>query len=175
MTGLALPIPYTWQPGDTGNAAILNGQIRDPVTFLLNPPMFQADQTSGQSVANNTPSVIQLNNLLLDSYGGWNASTWTYTIPVAGWWKADMALQWAGNATGVRYCQLTQNGTASTIAIAQIPASGTGVLTCDISIPVQAAAGDTITMRGNQTSGGSLATQASGGFNSSFALRWIHA
>lgn len=174
MTGLALPSPYTWQPGDIGSASLLNGQVRDPILFLLNPPLLQVSQSSAQSIANVTPTVLQLQNLIADTYGGWNASTWTYTIPIAGWYDLDMVAHFAANATGVRYVQLTQNGTASTIAISQVPGNAAAT-SADVSIPIQFAAGDTVQMRVNQTSGGALSTQASGGFNSSLSMRWRHA
>lgn len=129
MTGLAVPIPYTWQPGDTGNAAILNAQIRDPVTFLLNPPAFTAAQTSVQSIANASTIQLIWPTPTLDTYGGWASGTPTrYTPQVAGYYDIAATYGCVANATNDRDILVQRNG--STIAQQSLTAATASDTTC---------------------------------------------
>lgn len=129
MTGLAVPIPYTWQPADTGNAALLNAQIRDPMTFLLNPPAFSAAQTSVQSIANATIVALTWPTPTLDTYGGWASGTPTrYTPQVPGYYDIAATYAAAPNGTGNRDILVNRNGT--NIAQCSMPTPSSADDTC---------------------------------------------
>lgn len=174
MTGLAVPIPYNWQVGDTGNAALLDAQVRDPMTFWLNVPIFVTTQTSVQAVATGSLVTVTWPAPAVDTYGGWSAGTPTrYTPQVPGYYDLFASIGIAANATGNRATVLEQNG--ATVGQQALPA----VSTADVAV-TQAYAPN-IYFNGTtdyfeavalQRSGGSLNTVVA---RTLMTARWVHA
>src|SRR4051794_26326700 len=111
MPNLPVPVPYTWTVGDISSAALLNAQARDTASFLLNPPIFEAIQTSTTTaVANTTWTPIAWSDpagILADPYGGYTAGAPTrYTAQVAGWYQVSGSIAWAASGVGARWVQI---------------------------------------------------------------------
>ncbi len=112
MSGLAPPIPYQWQVGDTGNAALLNAQLFNGLTFLLGPPLVSYQQSTAQSLASAGFTAVSWPTPVADTYGGYSASTPTrYTPQAPGWYLFIGSIGWAANATGGRTAAIYKNGT----------------------------------------------------------------
>lgn len=97
-----------------------------------------------------------------DSHSAFNATTGTYTAPVAGFYNISGSLAFASSATGYRYAAVLKNGAASfysafisgvTGDVTNVPFSGGTYLN----------AGDTIVVQGFQNSGGNLGTSTTAG------------
>ncbi|WP_042436581.1 hypothetical protein [Streptacidiphilus albus] len=113
MPGLAVPVPYQWQVGDTGNAALLNAQLFNGLTFLLNPPLFLAQQSSAQSFASGVLVAMTWPTPTIDTYGGWASGSPTrYTPTVPGYYSVTGTVACVANATGNRDAIISKNGTA---------------------------------------------------------------
>ncbi|MEU0940095.1 hypothetical protein [Embleya sp. NPDC005971] len=172
---LAVPVPYTYSPGDILGSGLLNSQVRDGLTFLLNPPLFVAAQASTQSVANTTWTAITLGTVTADTYGGAGSSS--YTVTAAGWYTVCGTVSYASNSTGARGTQIYKNGSPVTGHGAFVaPPSGSSV--CTVSTPtrdVQLSVGDVVDVRAYQSSGGSLSTFLNADQASGLYLRWSHA
>ncbi|MFC1410517.1 hypothetical protein ACEZCY_14760 [Streptacidiphilus sp. N1-12] len=174
MGGLAVPIPYNWAVGDIGNMALLDAQIRDPMTFFLNVPIFSTAQTAVQSIATGSLITLTWPAPPIDTYGGWAAGAPTkYTPQVPGYYEIDAVYQAAANATGDRLALIQKNGT--TIAQVSGPAAtasdSTGV---PVRAPLVACNGTTdfIEIVAVQRSGVALNTVVA---LTQFSAKWVHA
>jgi len=179
MTGLAVPIPYTWSPGDIESAALLNAQIRDSITFLLNKPIATLLQTvSTQTFTTATWTTLTWDaTASVDTYGGYNSGTSTskYVAQVAGTYRVNGLVNLVNNATGLRAARLAKNGTAVQGAQerrAPAPATGT---TVPVGWEIPLAVGDYVELLGFQASGGNLATLVDSETCSSLRIEWLHA
>lgn len=174
MAGLAVPIPYQWQVGDTGNAALLNAQLYNGLTYLLNPPAASYQQTSGQSLTSGSVTPITWPTPVLDLYGGYSAGTPTrYTGQVAGYYLISGSVSVAPNATGNRIAEIHKNGSGSAVVQGAVPAAGAANST---TVPVTGfvflnGSTDYIELDGFQSSGGPLSTTAS---VTSLNIFWVH-
>lgn len=92
----------------------------------------------------------------LDTNAAFNATTGVFTVPVAGSYSVQGTLGYTTNTTGVRGVQIRQNST--TRYEAMVAANPLGVF--DTTVPfnrvLRCNAGDTISLRGFQSSGGNL-------------------
>ena len=92
MANLPIPAQRTWTVGETVTDVELNSQVRDAITFVLNPPVMIANHQGGNTLPSGrwTPLDI-LSGKLLDTYGGIapydatnNPNRSKYIAPVSG-------------------------------------------------------------------------------------------
>jgi hypothetical protein len=173
---LPVPIPYNWNVGDTGNAALLDAAIRDPITFLTNPPIATLVQTSTQSIATSTSTAVTWPTPTVDTYSGWASGTPTrYTPQVAGYYLCIGNLGFAAtSAVGARDAQIEKNGTTvvNEVGVGNAGTSYSTVIGV-VSMVFCNGTSDYIELYANQNSGGALATVVSG--RTSLTVMWIHA
>lgn len=183
MSGLAPPTPYQWNVGDVGSAALLNAQLYTGLTYLLNPPMFEAVQTATTTSVTSSTSWTALPfsdaaGIITDTYTGYSASTPTrYTAQVAGWYWVCGCVCWASSSTGNRGIRLTKNGS---------PVQGGGTIiggaaaSQDTAIPSPVrkvflnGTGDYVELNVMQNSGATLATAFATDVSSSFSVFFAH-
>ncbi|MEY9944881.1 hypothetical protein [Kitasatospora sp. GAS1066B] len=113
MSGLPVPVPYSWSVADTFTAAIGNG-IRDALNFLLNPPIFVGIQATTQSMPNQNWVTITFDSTVVDTYGGHSNSVnnTRYTAPLPGWYTVCGVFATSSNPTSIRAARILLNGTA---------------------------------------------------------------
>jgi hypothetical protein len=76
---------------------VLNASIRDPFTFLLDPPTARLRRTTALTVAENVHQYIAWNVADEDSAGGWSAVDPTkYTVQAPGWYQATATVSLFG-------------------------------------------------------------------------------
>jgi hypothetical protein len=112
--------------------------------------------TAGQSIPNATVTTIQTPTIRDDSHGALSTSG-TYTVPVSGRYFVSVSINFSSNGTGARQVFVYKNGAVTGIGTTSVPSSTGNVTGCACSGYIQALAGDTITMRAYQGSGGALA------------------
>lgn len=179
---LAVPVPYSWSVGDPITAALLNAQIRDALTFLLNPPLCELIQASTTTtLANSTWTSIAFadsgSSIQADTYGGFSTGANTrYTAQVAGWYTVCGSISYNSSAVGARAAAIYKNG-SPLLGHSQIATNAAAALTVlatptrDVFLNV----GDYIELKGWQSSGGNLTTFINGDQSSGLYLRWSHA
>jgi hypothetical protein len=91
MTGTAPPppqIPAGWQP----LPADMDYWIGTPLEYLVTRPAFRAQMEAPVSLAPGGFTVIPLDTILEDPYGGWSASGISWTCPngCAGWYDVTL-------------------------------------------------------------------------------------
>lgn len=112
---MIVPALRTWTPGEIVTAAMLNGNVRDAVGFVLAPPAAVLRSTAAQSIPNNSWTSLTMNTEDVDNDGGHSTVTnpSRYTAQTAGWWRVNGGtMTFAGNNTGTRGTRLTVNGVA---------------------------------------------------------------
>jgi len=158
--------------GTTGAADVnVNTAIADAVNFLGHPPLFKGASTSGQTIGNTANVTVALASVI-NSFGGWNGSTSTYTVPQDGLYLTHGAVAWdntsgdAQRVTGIRV-----NGTiywgpghkAASLNLIGDVLPLTSVVTTKTQV-FSLRAGDTVQLVARQNSGGdqalSIATQS---------------
>jgi len=178
MTGLAAPIPYQWQVGDTGNAALLNAQLYNGLTFLLGPPIASLYQATVQSLLSGTSVPITMDSATVDSYAGHSTTTNTsrYTGQIAGWYWVMATLDFATNATGARSASILKNGTTTVTGAFGSAAAASGLYTTVSAAGLVYLNGSTdyIEAYGYQTSGAGLSTSSVSGQCSSLTAWLVH-
>ncbi|TQF04752.1 hypothetical protein E6W39_24165 [Kitasatospora acidiphila] len=162
----------------------MNAQLYAGLTFLLNPPMFEAIQATTTTSIPSGTSWTPINfsdaaGILADTYGGWSSSNPTrYTAQTPGWYWASGAVCFATNVTGNRAARIAKNGN---------PVQGAGTLIGGPAGSSQATAiatplrkvylngtTDYLEVHGLQTSGGSLNTQIYGDVCSALSISFAH-
>ncbi|RJQ68074.1 hypothetical protein D5S17_32750 [Pseudonocardiaceae bacterium YIM PH 21723] len=176
---LSLPSPATAITGQDVTAAFWNAQVRDAITFLLNPPIFNGTANSVQTIANNTVTALALNVNVIDSYAGHSTSTnnTKYFAQVAGWYLCTGTVSFSPNGTGDRSVRLVKNGTSVTGSGAFIPPT-TGGSNTTLTTPAMEVflnVGDFIEVHGYQSCGGPLNTNSDPTHCCSLNLIWKHA
>lgn len=112
-----LPVPSLAAPvvGNPLSQSYLTGQMYNALSFLLNPPLFQGYQATGNQSVNG--SAITMDSETADTYNGHSTTTNTsrYTAQVAGYY-----LVWGGVCVNGATSQteinvwVTKNGTEVT-------------------------------------------------------------
>ncbi|MEY9937286.1 hypothetical protein [Streptacidiphilus sp. MAP5-3] len=184
MTGLAPPVPYQWNVGDVATAALLDAQLYTGLTFLLNPPMFEAVQTAtGTLITSSASSWTPINfadaaGIIADTYGGWSSSTPSrYTAQTPGWYWVSGTICFPNNATGNRGIRIAKNGNAVQGTGTLVGGAASGQDTA-IATPLRKiylnGTGDYIEVHGTQTSGSSLTTAIAGDVDTAFSVSFAH-
>jgi hypothetical protein len=174
LSGLAIPTPYQWQVGDTGNAALLNAQIYNGLTYLLNPPIATLAQTSVQALTSSVVTALTWPTPTVDTYSGWASGTPTrYTPQVQGYYLCVGNVGFAANATGARDAQICKNGTGTVINEVAVGNAGTfNSIVSVTSLVFCNGSSDYLELYADQNSGSSLNTVVGG--RTSFTIMWIH-
>jgi hypothetical protein len=170
--------------GDVGSAALLNAQLYTGLTFLLNPPMFEAVQTATTtSIPTGAGTWTPINfsdsaGILADTYGGWSSSTPTrYTAQQAGWYWVSGTVCFASNATGNRGLRIAKNGGAVQGTGTLVGGAASGQATA-IATPVRKVylngTGDYVEIHALQTSGAALSTSLNGDVDTAFSVFFAH-
>lgn len=166
--------------GGVATTSEANAFIRDPIRFLLNPPIAELTASSAQSINNATATAVQLTAETVDDdvdgVGGHdNVTTNTrYIARYAGWYRCSGAVGWAANATGVRVAWWAVNGSVLNNATGAIQASAANILVavCRTKL-VYLNVADYVELIGYQTSGGALNTTNNAPDACSMSVHWV--
>lgn len=168
-----VPVTRTAVAGEVTLASHFNTNIRDPLNFLLAPPIFRGRQTVLQAIANNTSVPLTIDVEDVDSAGGHStvSNTSRYTAVYPGWYGHAGAVCWESNATGVRIIDWAKNGTGINGSRATVTPV-TGVITSQLARTDKTFlnVGDYLELLPFQNSGGSRNTAVTGVEQSSFSL-----
>ncbi len=173
---LAIPTPYQWQVGDTGNAALLNAQIYNGLTYLLNPPIATLVQTSVQTLTTSTVTAITWPTPAVDTYSGWASGTPTrYTPQVQGYYLAvgNIGFASTSSAPGARDAQICKNGTGTVVNEVSLGnAAAFNTIVGVASLVFCNGTTDYLELYADQNSGANMNTVVGG--RTSFTIMWIH-
>ena len=176
---LAVPSPANGVSGVDITAAFWNAQVRDAVTFAINPPILRVHQTTTTtSLPNATNTAITWDTNDVDSYSGHSTVTnpSRYVAQVAGWYQisASIAITATSSGSGA-WGYIAKNGTqVSPTAPGRLNPSTFQVITVATD-QIFLNTGDYIEVYANQNDGSAKATAISGGQFSMMSIRWVHA
>jgi hypothetical protein len=138
-------------------------------------PAARAGNSADQSVPNSTPTDLTLDTERFDTAGMHSTSTNTerMTAPIDGTYVISGNASWAGNGTGERHLNIERNGTTEIAHVSQIPWAAGPVQS--LTTVTRLSAGDFVTLRGAQDSGGALDVGGGGAqeFSPELAMAWI--
>jgi hypothetical protein len=119
--------------------------------------------SAGQSIANTSIDTLTWTAEQYDPIGMHSTVTNPERViaPMAGLYRVTVRVRYLANATGVRMCRVTKNGTTNVIweENTNPPSDGTSPSTLNLSFTVQLAAADYLIARCYQTSGGALSVE----------------
>ncbi|MFG3287251.1 hypothetical protein ACGF3G_00305 [Streptomyces sp. NPDC048179] len=177
----SVPVIASESPGNFLTGALWNANVKAMGDFLMGSasngvPRFRGYQSTVQSVANNTWTVLTIDTEVYDSDNGHSTTTNTsrYTVQVAGTYLVTGSASFAANATGNRGVRITVNGAAVTgsfVKTGSPDSSGSSGLATVAQAVCNA--GDYIEVQGNQNSGAALNTSAAGDVAVSLSVQWI--
>jgi hypothetical protein len=158
-------VPDTHDFGSgVGSSTEANAYIRDPIRFLLNPPLARLRSGAAQSLTNSTWTSLNLNTEEVDKdpsgAGGHDNVTNNsrFTAVYAGWYRVSgKAGIWPANTTGRRGVRYAVNGVAviASKILLQGAASSAGDTPCASTL-LFLNVGDYVEVQGFQESGGAL-------------------
>ena len=119
MSGLQPPSVPVFIAGTPGAQmpATMNSLVRDPLTFLLKPPVVRLRRTGALTVAESTHQFVAFDTADEDTYSGWSNSDPTkYTVQAPGWYQVTVttSLSGTGAAGLVMVADLAVNGASHT-------------------------------------------------------------
>lgn len=109
-----VPVTRTFVAGEVVTAPHFNDNIRDPLNFLLAPPILEVRNiTTAQSISDNTWTPFTFNTEDVDSSGMHSTSSNTSraTAVYPGWYQFSGATSFEANSTGQRGARWAKNGT----------------------------------------------------------------
>ncbi|MES2211025.1 MAG: hypothetical protein V4515_12735 [Chloroflexota bacterium] len=174
------PFTQTWTDG-VSSSSEMNNYVRDPLNFLLRPPMAELRQIVAQTLTTGVAAALTFtaSDVDQDYLGGTGHSnsvnTSRYTANFSGWYQVSGQASYVANATGRRGALWAVNGTP--IASGQLIGPATAASDIEFGARVKFVylnAGDYAELLGFQESGGNLATIVS--FNtvlSGASIRWV--
>lgn len=168
----AIPVIPIFPAGTAVSSAALTQCAAAAQWLCYTRPLTQLQQTSTQSIPNNTATAVTWAKIT-DRDGGFTSST-TYTAQTPGFYLLAACITYAANATGSRQCYFTVTTGASNPAGAGVttsfalaaPAAVASVPTSAVSkslVPQRVYTGDYFQVIALQTSGGALSTSTSDG------------
>lgn len=168
-----LPAPKTWVAGEDLTAGELNLELRDALSFLLDPPRASVYTSVDTTMATSTATAIAFDVEFYDTDSMHDNVTNNsrLTINTSGVYLVKGMVGFASNTTGYREVEIRKNGSgvARSRLQTQPTAIGTTVL---IAADIALTAGDYIQLFGWQNSGGNLLT-VSGATWTRFEARWV--
>lgn len=143
----------------------MNSYFRDPIAFLMKPPIFRLRQTVVQSLTSGVWTAVTFTtedvDTDVDGVGGHDnaVNTSRYTARYAGWYEVSFMANIAASAAGQRGGRVAVNGTAITGSESFIDATAAG----GIELPASTAlvflnVGDYVEAQALQSSGGAINT-----------------
>ena len=111
--------------------------------------------SSNQSLSNNTDTKIQLNTVVFDTLGTWDASNNRWVAPVPGYYQVTGQVRYTAAANNQRDVSIVVNG-SSTPLFSSMIGSNTAANWVQANGVIKLAAGDTVQLNGTQNSGGAL-------------------
>jgi hypothetical protein len=167
--------------GGIATTSEANTYIRDPIQFLLAPPIAELRQTSAQSLTTSTWTSITFGaedaDTDVDGVGGHDNVTNNsrFTARYAGWYEVAGGVAFAFHATGVRATRLAVNGSVLTGTQVLLQAVTSGSLYTAVPVRkklVYLNVGDYVEVQGFQSSGGALNTEIGSEAQSTMSLSW---
>jgi hypothetical protein len=136
--------------------------------------LFSVSQTVLQTFASGPWALARLQSVDVDDTGGWNGTTYAYTVPRSGWWRVSGHLIWQADATtGSRGSRLMVNGSTGVPRATWLTGAGPGATTVGGECLIRLSAGDTLQLHGSQTSATSVTTLGGSGYSSHLSAEWI--
>lgn len=181
MANLPLPVPASEQAGNLITGALWNANVFNGLTYLLNPPIFVATQSTTQTASNGAWFVVGFDTEQVDTYNGHSTTTNNsrYVCQQAGYYDVCGVAVAGANATGVRAARISLNGGANPVAGAScmVATAGSSSFT-GICTPVRTIylnLNDYIELGLYQTSGGNLVTGVAADLASALYVAFRHA
>lgn len=188
VSGVALPpVPHTWTGSDvwTGSATgtnkvPMNTECRDPIRFLLNPPVARVTASgTSQTIpsGSGTWTSVAFTTASIDNYGGWSSGLngSRYTCQRAGLYfvAGFVNVIEAGTNAGYRAVRLLVNGAVAYPGWSSLPQSsgstGTGLYATG---RVRLNVGDYVEVQMQQTQGSALSLYSNAGNASRLIALW---
>lgn len=166
--------------GGVATSSEMNTYFRDPVLFMLSPPIAELYQTGAQSIPNAAFTALLFDTETVDkdvsSTGGHSTSVSTsrYTAVYPGWYQVSGGVAFAANATGRRACTWRVNG--SSVAGSQVAYPATAASDCEIAARTKLVylnVGDYVELYAYQESGGALNTFVAASAEPHMSVRWV--
>ncbi len=161
----------------------LNIYVRDPVRFLLRPPMAELRQIVAQTLTTSvaaaltfTASDVDQDYLIPPGSGHSNSvNTSRYVANFAGWYQISGQVSYVANAAGRRAAIWVVNGVS--VSSGQLAGPPTAALACEIPARtkfIYLSVGDFVELFAYQESGGNLATDvAFSNVVSGMSIKWV--
>lgn len=171
-----MPVPSTHDFADgLATSTEMNSYVRDPIQFLLAPPIANLRQTAAQSLTTAVVTALTFNTEDVDSAGGHDNVTNNsrYSANYAGWYQVSCGAAFSANATGQRFVQLKVNGSDANGTGAEINA--TAALNCLVAgrtTLIYLNVSDYVEAYAFQNSGGNLNTAVTTYEHSSLTVQW---
>jgi hypothetical protein len=177
---LPVPSPANGVAGVDVSAAFWNAQVRDAVTFALNPPICVMYQTAAQTINTGSFAPINFDTNEVDTYNGHSTTTNTslYVAQVAGWYQcsgvvvfaahtdtAKRQAGWIKNGTGLPFVASTGGTPNNTSADVDPVVAPTRLIFFNV--------GDFVQLFGEQSSGANFSTGV-GSIASMATIQWKH-
>lgn len=163
----------------TLDSSELNTYVRDPISFLLNPPRAELLRAASQSINNATATAISFDTEVVDKNpdGSKNHSNSVnpsrFTAVYAGLYQASGGVGWLANATGRRGCWLAVNGTVVTGTAGIIYAGALAVASVLRTKQVYLNVGDYLELLAYQESTIALGTEPTDIYQPNLTVRWV--
>lgn len=185
MTNLPVPTLAAPVTGNPISQSYLTSQLYNPLTFVLNPPIFNAVQASTTDTIPTGISWTSINfkdsaGIYQDTYGGHSLTTnpTRYTAAVTGWYTVSgCATFGTTNTTGLRGVRIAKNGiqVQGMCCVFQAPTStNVSVAIATPTRDILLGVGDYIEVQALQNSGVNLSTIAGTDLSSGLYARWSH-
>jgi hypothetical protein len=154
----------------------MNTFVRDPINFLLSPPIAALRQTVLQTITTATMTACLFDEEIIDSVDGHSTTVNTsrYTAVYAGWYQVAGGTGYAANVTNRRANRFAVNGTLVNGSGVYLPTTATS--TCETpsrAFFVFLNVGDYVEFYIYQDSGGNLNTAVTTDQQCSFMIRWV--
>lgn len=173
-----VPVPWTMGANGVIPSTSYNTGARDPLTFLLNPPLAILRQSVAQTFTSGSWAAVTFDVEDLDTVNGHSTSSNTdrYTAVYAGWYHVDAYVAFASNGSGARGARLGING-STTLSVGRATFLA-AVVTDRAAIPVSGtvflSVGDYVNVAGFQSSGGNLNSEVGvADLRSVMMVRWV--
>lgn len=176
MSNLAVPVPRTFVVGEYETASFFNANVRDGLTFALNPPLASLYQTTATTSLSGW-TLLSFDASTVDSYGGHSATTnpSRYTAQVAGWYLCSGEVCFSSSqTTGFRSAAFQVNGTRYLGSAQDLAASPDSTNIAPATTPIFLNAGDYVEMVGYSSVATSTVTSF-GDLRTRFNVLFVHA
>ena len=175
-----VPDPKTWSVAERLTAAGLNAQLRDPLDFLLAPPLVDVYRTADKSIANSTWTLLDWDAESRDTDSMHDVSTNNSRIiaQTAGRYLINLTVAFASVGTGAGRLTVRKNaagvdtGGTRAYPIRLQPFQAANFNVIDANFEADLVAGDYLEAFVFQSSGAALNVNA-GPTLSFFQMRWV--